>query len=149
MKTSMIAGLVSLVAFVSAVPTDHVRRSLQDRGHHVAARQEWAPLPQGYSTAPFPSGVPWPTAPLPPPYPTGTAPSAPTGTAPCSSTLPRPTGSPSCYPNGALICNGPTQYGLCNWGSVIFQPVADGTACIDGKIVGTGIYSVPTPTPTA
>lgn len=41
----------------------------------------------------------------------------------------------SCSPNGALICNGPTLQGLCNFGSVIFQPVAAGTKCENGAIV--------------
>jgi hypothetical protein len=40
----------------------------------------------------------------------------------------------SCSPNGALVCNGETQFGLCNWGAVVWQPVAAGTKCRDGKI---------------
>ncbi|KAI4801238.1 hypothetical protein E4T44_11651 [Aureobasidium sp. EXF-8845] len=41
----------------------------------------------------------------------------------------------TCTTNGALICNGPTQYGLCNFGKVIWQPVAPGTACQENQIV--------------
>lgn len=41
----------------------------------------------------------------------------------------------ACSENGALVCNGPTLFGTCNYGSVVYQPVADGTVCKDGKIV--------------
>jgi hypothetical protein len=52
------------------------------------------------------------------------------------STIPPPySNSTSCNQNGALICNGPTQYGLCNFGQVIWQPVAPGTACENNQIV--------------
>ncbi|KAK3700962.1 hypothetical protein LTR37_015668 [Vermiconidia calcicola] len=59
------------------------------------------------------------------PYPTGTA------TAPA---YPAYTGLPTCSTNGALVCKGSTQFGICNWGHVAFQPVAAGTECVDGKI---------------
>lgn len=53
------------------------------------------------------------------------------------STAPAPySNSTSCNTNGALVCNGPTQFGLCNFGQVVWQPVAPGTACEDGQIVG-------------
>ncbi|KAH0261128.1 hypothetical protein KCU91_g14209, partial [Aureobasidium melanogenum] len=53
------------------------------------------------------------------------------------STAPAPySNSTSCSTNGALVCNGPTQFGLCNFGQVVWQPVAPGTACEDGQIVG-------------
>ncbi|KEQ99545.1 hypothetical protein AUEXF2481DRAFT_25442 [Aureobasidium subglaciale EXF-2481] len=52
------------------------------------------------------------------------------------STLPAPYSNiTSCITNGALTCNGPTQFGLCNFGKVIWQPVAPGTACENGQIV--------------
>jgi hypothetical protein len=41
----------------------------------------------------------------------------------------------SCTIPDALICNGPTLYGLCNFGQVIWQPVAPGTACQNNQIV--------------
>jgi hypothetical protein len=44
------------------------------------------------------------------------------------------TNGTACSPDGALVCNGETQFGLCNWGKVIWQPVAAGTKCQDGKI---------------
>lgn len=66
--------------------------------------------PEGF---PGPTGVPRPTA-VP---------------------VPRPIGSAECPTNGQLVCNGPDQWGLCNWGKVQFQRVAAGTQCLDGEIV--------------
>lgn len=76
------------------------------------------PFPIGSGTPPKgftpPSGAPYPTA-VP---------------------VPRPSGDKSdCPVNGQLVCNGPSQWGLCNWGKVQFQPVAAGTQCLDGEIV--------------
>lgn len=44
------------------------------------------------------------------------------------------TGGNSCSENGAVVCNGPKQFGLCNNGEVVWQAVAEGTTCADGKI---------------
>lgn len=41
----------------------------------------------------------------------------------------------ACSDNGALVCNGATLFGTCNYGSVVYQSVAEGTVCKDGKIV--------------
>lgn len=41
----------------------------------------------------------------------------------------------ACSTNGALVCNGPGLFGTCNYGSVVYQSVAEGTVCEDGKIV--------------
>ena len=76
------------------------------------------PFPTGSSSPPAgygpPPGVPYPTA-VP---------------------VPRPGGDKSdCPIDGQLVCNGPSQWGLCNWGKVQFQPVAAGTQCLDGEIV--------------
>ncbi|KAL0259304.1 hypothetical protein SLS55_005040 [Diplodia seriata] len=38
--------------------------------------------------------------------------------------------------DGQVVCNGSSQYGLCNRGNVVFQDVAAGMACKDGKVVG-------------
>ncbi|KAL1641676.1 hypothetical protein SLS58_005954 [Diplodia intermedia] len=38
--------------------------------------------------------------------------------------------------DGQVVCNGASQYGLCNRGNVVFQDVAAGMACKDGKVVG-------------
>lgn len=55
-------------------------------------------------------------------------------------------GHASCETNGALVCNGASQWGLCNWGTVVWQPVAPGTGCSSGKLVGTGVYAQSTST---
>lgn len=44
-------------------------------------------------------------------------------------------GKATCPTNGALVCDGETMFGLCNFGEVVFQSVAAGTKCVDGKIV--------------
>jgi hypothetical protein len=40
----------------------------------------------------------------------------------------------SCSVDGAIVCNGSTQFGLCNFGKVVFQDVAAGTTCSNGVI---------------
>ena len=40
----------------------------------------------------------------------------------------------SCSQNGAVVCNGEKQFGLCNNGKVVWQDVAAGTACVNGVI---------------
>lgn len=47
-------------------------------------------------------------------------------------------GRATCSTNGAIVCNGESQFGLCNWGEVVWQHVAAGTACRDGEIVAVG-----------
>ncbi|KAK4615304.1 hypothetical protein CLAFUW4_09879 [Fulvia fulva] len=118
MKPSTFVSLVSFTTLAAAAPADHIRRA-NDIGHQVKA-------PINARQA----------------YPTGTA-IYPTGTAP---PVPISTGSASCPVDGAVVCNGPNYFGLCNFGSVVWQRVSDGTACVDGQIVGTGIYGVPAPT---
>ncbi|KAF2501243.1 hypothetical protein BU16DRAFT_435921, partial [Lophium mytilinum] len=39
-----------------------------------------------------------------------------------------------CTTNGAVVCNGATQFGLCNNGHVVWQAVAAGTTCNNGQI---------------
>jgi len=41
----------------------------------------------------------------------------------------------SCAQDGAIMCNGANQFGLCNHGQVIWQNLAEGTTCTAGKIV--------------
>ncbi|KAI5358519.1 hypothetical protein Slin15195_G109670 [Septoria linicola] len=120
MRLSTTTILSGLLALASAAPTrDHIRRDINDPGHKVEA-------PSRVYAA----------------YPTGTAAIYPTGTG--RPIVPTPTGTTSCPVDGAVVCNGPELFGLCNFGSVVFQPVAAGTACENGKIVGTGIYEMPT-----
>lgn len=56
--------------------------------------------------------------------------SAPAAAAPTSSSG----GNTGCTTNGAVLCNGPTQFGLCDDGKVVWQPVAAGTTCSNGQI---------------
>lgn len=68
-----------------------------------------------------------------------TSPAQPTQ-APSDNVIPPPGSSNSdgtdttCSPDGAVICRGETEFGLCNWGKVKFQPVAAGTTCRNGVI---------------
>lgn len=97
------------------------------------------PQPTGFQPPPYPYPYPYPHHPH--PQPTGTAPSISISTSTSTSTsISTSSASPSCSPNGELLCNGPSQFGLCNWGQVVWQNVSLGTACIDGQIVGVGIY---------
>ena len=77
-------------------------------------------------TPPFPVGSGSPSGAF--PIPTGAP-------RPTAVPVPRPVGSAACPTNGQLVCNGPDQWGLCNWGQVQFQKVAAGTQCLDGEIV--------------
>lgn len=43
-------------------------------------------------------------------------------------------GSTTCSTNGAIVCNGTTQFGICNNGSLVWQAVAAGTTCSNGTI---------------
>lgn len=72
---------------------------------------------------------------------TGTAP--PTGS-PSSSSGSSSSGSSSsgsvgssgqCSTEGAIVCNGPNQFGLCDHGSVVWQSTAAGTQCSEGAIL--------------
>jgi hypothetical protein len=85
-----------------------------------------------------------------PPYPT-LSPSLGQGVSgPSSGSVATPSGSPSssgsssssgsantpgqCTTDGAVVCNGPTQFGLCSNGSVVWQAVAAGTECSGGAV---------------
>jgi hypothetical protein len=54
------------------------------------------------------------------------SPSSPSNGAAASST--------TCTTEGAVVCNGTDQFGLCNHGSVVWQKVASGTTCSNGSI---------------
>lgn len=101
---------------------------LQEAEYDYSCNGKYAPVPYGTLN----NGVPL----------NGSAPvTSASVTATATTTGSASTSTASCSPNGAVICNGPTQFGLCNFGKVIFQNVALGTNCIGGKIVGTGIYA--------
>ncbi|KAH9809323.1 hypothetical protein Tdes44962_MAKER06184 [Teratosphaeria destructans] len=40
----------------------------------------------------------------------------------------------TCSSDGAVVCNGESQFGICNAGSVVWQDVAAGTTCSGGSI---------------
>jgi hypothetical protein len=71
-----------------------------------------------------PVATPAPSAPVAAPVPTG----APASPAPVA-------GGSACTTNGAIMCNGTAQFGLCNNGSVVWQAVAAGTTCVNGAIM--------------
>lgn len=109
-----------LMAIAAAAPADVVRRQapsatgyMTTQAYPVATGTAYYPSSFGTASMPIATGI----------YPTGTA-----------SYMPMGTGS-ACPTNGALVCSADgTMFGLCNWGSVSFQPVAAGTKCVDGKI---------------
>lgn len=44
------------------------------------------------------------------------------------------TSDASCGEDGVMVCNGASQFGICSFGKVVWQDVAAGTKCEDGKI---------------
>jgi hypothetical protein len=80
-----------------------------------------APTP-AKPTVPASPGTGTPAQPSSPSTGGGSAPAAPGGA-----------GS-TCSANGAVVCNGEKQFGLCNNGNVVWQDVASGTACVNGVI---------------
>ncbi|KAL1656651.1 hypothetical protein SLS61_000447 [Didymella pomorum] len=69
--------------------------------------------------------------------PAATTPAAGTGAsgaAPTTAPAAGGSGSTTCSENGAIVCNGTTQFGICNNGSVVWQAVAAGTTCNNGTI---------------
>ena len=140
--TLLITGLATLAA---ASPMNVVRR--QDSPSPDVAPYPYdssdssdsdTPSPSGgFNPYPAPSGMPIPSggnypysSPSGMPTPSGAY--YPTGT---GVSVPYPTGQASCPTDGALVCNGPSQFGLCNFGQVVWQQVALGTQCQDGQIV--------------
>ena len=126
MKGSITAILAALIAFTAAAPApndyDHIRRA-NDLGHHVYVRCN--------DPAPFATGTAASVA-----LSTGTAPAIPMVTS--SSTA---TSSSPCPVDGAVVCNGTEYFGLCNYGHVVWQRVAEGMGCVDGRVVGVGEFA--------
>jgi len=44
-------------------------------------------------------------------------------------------GSATCGTDGAIVCHGESQFGICNFGQVVWQDVAAGTTCQGGQIM--------------
>lgn len=136
----LISGLATLAA---ASPMNVVRRQ-DDTSPDVApypydSSDSGAASPSGaYYPYPSPSGIATPSGAY---YPVGT-----------EASVPYPTGQASCPTDGAIVCNGPSQFGLCNFGQVVWQQAAAGTQCQDGQIVfapgygtaASGVAAVPT-----
>ncbi|KAF2757456.1 hypothetical protein EJ05DRAFT_500993 [Pseudovirgaria hyperparasitica] len=74
------------------------------------------------------NAAPAPTAPV-----QATPPAIPTP-APTPGSASPPANGTACTTDGALVCNGSEQWGLCNHGAVQWQPVAAGTTCANGAI---------------
>lgn len=55
-------------------------------------------------------------------------------TACAASYLEERAGTASCSENGAILCNGESSFGQCNWGTVTWIPTSAGTCCMDGRI---------------
>ena len=71
--------------------------------------------------------------------PAASAPAAGTGTTPAApTTAPAAGGDGTCTTDGAIVCNGTSQFGLCNQGKVVWQAVAAGTTCSNGTIQKRG-----------
>jgi hypothetical protein len=86
-------------------------------------------------TVPLGTGTPSkPTASL------GTATPAKPSSAPAAppAAAPPTAGNTACSEDGAIVCNGETQFGLCNHGQVVWQAVAAGTKCTNGVIAKRG-----------
>ncbi|KAH7402531.1 hypothetical protein BKA66DRAFT_403954 [Pyrenochaeta sp. MPI-SDFR-AT-0127] len=66
------------------------------------------------------------------------APSAPSNPGGPSSPSSGGGASTTCSTNGAVVCNGEKQFGLCNNGNVVWQAVAAGTSCVNGVISKRG-----------
>ena len=69
----------------------------------------------------------------------GASAASPTGSSSSSSSSSPSNGSAgssstACTTEGAVVCNGTDQFGLCNHGSVVWQKVASGTTCSNGSI---------------
>ncbi|KAF2440267.1 lytic polysaccharide monooxygenase [Karstenula rhodostoma CBS 690.94] len=46
----------------------------------------------------------------------------------------------TCSSEGAIVCNGADQFGICNGGSVVWQAVAPGTTCSNGNVQKRSMY---------
>ncbi|KAK0365591.1 hypothetical protein LTS02_003631 [Friedmanniomyces endolithicus] len=165
MKTQFLALATLSWAFATALPFDTTNTTTTNGPSNFSSSAATAPYPNpyytGYSSFPsgifptgvfptgvFPTGV-FPTGVFPSGYPT--MPNNTSKTAPPNATTPTETDySPSavvptstgvtCSPNGELVCNGLNEFGLCNWGRVAWQPVAPGTACVNGAITWASDY---------
>lgn len=85
-----------------------------------------APAAPVYSAPPSAAAPAPSSAAAPAPYSSGSSPSS-SGSGNC------PAGAQPCSTDGEVVCMG-TQWGLCNLGCAVPQPLASGTHCVNGKI---------------
>lgn len=123
MKLSTTSAMMALALTATAAPLSSSSSAYSASSSSVAPSS----FATGYSSIPYPTGTAYSTGSI--PYATG----LPSGVQP---PYPYSTGSVSCPTNGALVCSSDgSEFGVCNWGRVTFQPVAAGTKCEGGKIV--------------
>lgn len=133
-------GMYSQPAVSSAQPTSTAASSAAPSATVPASSASSAAPPSTFSTLTVPASSATPSA-----YPTlsptlgqgvsgpSTGSSAPTGSS--ASPSGNSGSSGQCSGDGVVVCNGPTQFGLCNGGSVVWQAVAAGTTCSNGAIL--------------
>lgn len=71
----------------------------------------------------------------------GAASSAPATSQPSQAPSTPDGASSTCTTDSAIVCNGTDQFGICNHGNIVWQSVAPGTKCTDGKIMKRHEYS--------
>lgn len=138
-------GMYTQPAASPAQPTSSASSSVAPSATAPASSASSAASPSTFSTHTVPA-----SSAAPPAYPTlsptigqgvsgpSTGSSSPTGSPASSSgsTSSGSTGSPGqCTTEGAIVCNGSSQFGLCDHGSVVWQSVAAGTTCSNGAIL--------------
>lgn len=133
-------GLYSQPAASPAQPTSAASSSAAPSATVPASSASSAAPPSTFSTHTVPA-----SSAAPPTYPT-LSPTLGQGISGPSTGSAAPTGAPSsssgsagssgqCTTDGVVVCNGPTQFGLCDHGSVVWQTVASGTTCSNGAIL--------------
>lgn len=133
---SSLADSPSSAPTSSAPPANQLTSSAQQTTFQTlksSASSPEASSPSASAAQPYP----YPT--LSPSSGAGISPTAgaasPSGTSSSSSSSSNNTNnSTTCSENGAVVCNGSDQFGLCNNGKVVWQTVAAGTECRDGVV---------------
>lgn len=83
------------------------------------------------------------SAPATPKEPAASTPVASTPQAPVTPQAPATggsTGGSTCSENGAIMCKGESEFGICANGAVVYQPVAAGTKCSNGAITRRDLH---------
>ncbi|KAG9205995.1 hypothetical protein G6514_006273 [Epicoccum nigrum] len=80
------------------------------------------------------------SAPATPKEPAASTPVASTPAAPAAPATGGSTGGSTCSENGAIVCKGESEFGICANGAVVYQPVAAGTKCSNGAITRRDLH---------